>query len=160
MLKYVKLWSLYIRGSSAPKVVNKTALPTFIHIIFSLCACPHSLSWTHFCKWEMVAPLASTATPKSGKGYKIWHMDCYFKSSTSASNQQERMLHSNLPHEPPSCTWLASASVPYRAKKQMTSIGHQICSPSQKPFSLLSTQPSGITKSASPPLILKSFLLH
>ena len=102
-------------GSYAPKAVTKTAPPIFTHIIFFLCACPRSLNWTHFCKSEMFAPLASTTIPKLGKGYKIWHTNSYFKSSTSVSNQQERVLHRNLPHEPPSRTWPASASVPLQS---------------------------------------------
>lgn len=149
-----KVWS------SATKAVNKTALPTFIHIIFFSCACSHSLNWTHFRKWEMFAPLALTTIPKLGKRCKIWQMNCYFKSSTSASNQHEKVLHSNLPCEPPRCTQPASASVLHRAKEQMTSTGHQICSPLQKPLSLLSAPPSGITKTIAPSLILKRFLFH
>lgn len=152
-------------GSSATKVVNKTALPTFIHTILFLCASPHSLNWAQFHKWEMFAPLASITIPQLDKGYKIWHKDCYFKSPTSASDQQERVLHSNLPPEPPPRTWLASASAPYRAKKQITSTECWICSPSQKPLSLLSAQPhykvcfpSFDTKKFSPSLIARETL--
>lgn len=122
MLKCLKQWSLYTEGSSAPKVftriIESTGLEkTFkiksyhpIHIIFSLCACPHSLNCMHFPKSDMFSPLASTTIPKLGKGYKIWRMYCCFKSSTLASYQQEKLFHSNLPREPPSCTYLASSS--------------------------------------------------
>lgn len=127
-----KVWS------SATKAVNKIALPTFIHIIFFSRACSHSLNRTCFRKWEIFAPLALTTTPKPGKRYKIWQMNCYFKSSTSASNQHERMLHGNLPREPPSRTQPASTSVLHRAKNQITSKGHQICSPLQKPVTAVS----------------------
>lgn len=140
MLKCLKQWSLYTELSSATKVftriIESTGLEkTFqiksyhpIHITF-LCACPHSLNCMHFPKSDMFSPLASTTIPKLGKGY-IWRMYCCYKSSTLASYQQEKVLHSNLPHEPPSCTYLASSSRCHGAKKQMTSAGHPICSPS------------------------------
>lgn len=145
---------LLLKQSTKQLFLHLSTLSSF-HVHAHTCSTEHV-----FRKWEIFAPLALTTTPKPGKRYKIWQMNCYFKSSTSASNQHERMLHGNLPCEPPSRTRPASTSVLHRAKKQITSKGHQICSPLQKPLSLLSAPPSGITKTIAPSLILKRFLFR
>lgn len=162
--RFLNTWNgelLIPGGSSATKAANKTGIPTFIHVIFFLCECPLK------CIFVNEKCLTSTSTPKLGRGCMIRHMDSYFKSSTSASNQQERVFHSSLFHESPSHTWLASASVPYRAKKQMTSIGHPTYSPLQKPlFTALSPAewhykvhlPSFNVKTFSPSLIARQTL--